>query len=262
MAAATSAGNSLVLMQFTTSGWQPVENGQLIPYTTGVLGDQLAAITILNNANTASLGGSQFCVGYGTSVTEMNSAGRMQLVATIPGSGSAGTATDSCLLISDARVFAYAEANFSSIFAGAPTSGQYEQYDYRYYPDSQNFLGIDTSGVVNLFGPFTADALTPVGQVESFRSYITDWEATMVPISDARVFAFAEANFPDVFAGVGTPGQNQQYNYRYYPSTGYYLAVDTSRVVSIWGPVTNNVVTAVGPVESFRSDITAWEATR
>jgi hypothetical protein len=178
-ALAASAASSLVLMQLTQSaGWQPVMNGILIPYTTEVLGDQLAAITILNNANTGSLGGSQFCVGYGTSVTEMNSAGRMQLVATVPDPNAASAATDSCLLISDARAFAFAEANYSDIFAGSPTAGQYERYDYRYYPGSQNYLGIDTSGMVYVFGPDTGNELVSVGQLESFRSYITDWEAT------------------------------------------------------------------------------------
>lgn len=174
-ALAASAADPLVLMQLTTSGWQPVVNGQLLPYSTGVLSAQLAAITLLNNADTASLGGSQFCVGYGSNVTEMNSAGRMQLIATVPGQS---TATASCILISNARVFAYAEANYPSIFTGSATAGEYQQYDYRLYPDSQNYLAVDTDGMVFILGPFTGNVITPVGQVESYRTYILDWEAT------------------------------------------------------------------------------------
>lgn len=81
--------------------------------------------------------------------------------------------------ISDARVFAYAEANYPSLFAGAAMAGQYLQYNYRYYQDSGNYLGIDTSGVIYILGPYTGGVITAVGPVEFFRSYITAWEATM-----------------------------------------------------------------------------------
>lgn len=175
MALARAAADPLVLMQLTSSGWQPVVNGQLLPYSTGVLSAQLAAITLLNNADTASLGGAQFCVGYGSNVTEMNSAGRMQLIATVTGQS---TTTASCILISSTRVFAYAEANYSGLFAGTSTAGQYQQYDYRLYSDSQNYLAVDTDGMVFILGPFTGYVITPVGQVESYRTYILDWEAT------------------------------------------------------------------------------------
>ena len=83
--------------------------------------------------------------------------------------------------------------------------------------------------------------------------------APTAPISNARVFAYAEANFPSIFTGTATVGQYQQYSYRYYPATGNYLAVDTTGVISLLGPYTGNVLTAVGPVESFRAFITSWE---
>jgi hypothetical protein len=179
-----AAADSFVLIQLTSSGWQQVTNGQLIPYATGVLGDQLAAITILNNTNTTGLSGSQICVGYGTSVSDMTSAGRMQLIATIPDPTAKNTNTGSCnvtLPISDARVFAYAEANYASLFAGTATSGQttYQgnSYNYRYYPVSQNYLAVDTSGVISILGPVSGGVVSAVGPVESFRSVITTWEA-------------------------------------------------------------------------------------
>ena len=87
---------AFVLVQLTTSGWQLVQNGQLIPYATGVLGDQLAVQTILNGTNTTNLLGAQFCVGYGTSATEMVTAGRMLPVATILDSSSTTTSNGSC----------------------------------------------------------------------------------------------------------------------------------------------------------------------
>ena len=53
---------------------------------------------------------------------------------------------------SNSRVFAYAEANFPSIFTNAGTAGQYQQYLYRYYPASGNYLGIDPAGDVFILG--------------------------------------------------------------------------------------------------------------
>lgn len=79
--------------------------------------------------------------------------------------------------ISDTRVFAFAEANFPSLFTVPATAGQYKQYNYRYYPASGNYLVIDSSGVIFVLGMFTGGALTTVGQVESIRSHITAWEA-------------------------------------------------------------------------------------
>ena len=90
--------NAFVLVQLTSSGWQLVVNGQLIPYASGVLGDQLAAQTILNGTDTTHLMGAQFCVGYGTSASEMIAAGNVQLIATVPNSTPTGTATGSCLM--------------------------------------------------------------------------------------------------------------------------------------------------------------------
>ena len=80
--------------------------------------------------------------------------------------------------ISDARLFAYAEANYPSLFTGTATTGQYQQYNYRHYPASGNYLAIDTAGVISIMGTYTGGALTTIGSVESFRSYITAWETT------------------------------------------------------------------------------------
>lgn len=81
-------------------------------------------------------------------------------------------------------------------------------------------------------------------------------------ISNDRVFAYAEAKYSDYFPGPALNQQIQQYNYRYYPASGNYLAVDTSGNIFMLGPnLTNNVITLVGPVKNFESAIIAWEAT-
>ena len=97
--------NAFVLVQLTASGWQLVENGQLIPYASGVLGDALAAQSILNNANPSNLQGAQFCLGYGlgdASAAEMIAAGRLQPVATIPDPNATSTTTGSCFVFNPA----------------------------------------------------------------------------------------------------------------------------------------------------------------
>lgn len=99
---ALSASDPFVLLNLTSSGWQPVVNGQLIAYASGVLGDQISAQTILDNADTTNLKGAQFCVGYGTSAAEMIAAARMRAVATIPDPNATGTAVVSCIVADSA----------------------------------------------------------------------------------------------------------------------------------------------------------------
>jgi hypothetical protein len=51
-------------------------------------------------------------------------------------------------------------------------------------------------------------------------------------VSDAdRLFDWAEVVYPGLFSRPGTAGQYLQYTYRYYPSTGNYLAVADGRVI-------------------------------
>lgn len=79
-------------------------------------------------------------------------------------------------------------------------------------------------------------------------------------ITNNQVFAFAEANYPGLFAGAASTGQYMQYNYRYYPATGNYLAVDDLGVIHLLGPSTGNAIQRVGPVADYASAITAWES--
>jgi hypothetical protein len=80
--------------------------------------------------------------------------------------------------ITNAEVFAYAVAKYPTLFPGTATSGQYQQYDYRYYPGSQNYLAVDTSGMVYVLGPVSGGAITAVGTAASLAPVISAWEAT------------------------------------------------------------------------------------
>ncbi len=91
-----TSGTTWLLVQKTSTGWALVVNGQLIPYATGVLGSLNSAMSILNNTDPTKLLGSQFCVGYGTSDTEMITSGRMQAVAIIPDATGNAATNGSC----------------------------------------------------------------------------------------------------------------------------------------------------------------------
>lgn len=128
---------------------------------------------------------------------------------------------------SAARVFAYGEANYPGIFTGPAAAGEYLQYNYRYYGASGNYLAVDTAGVIYILGPYTGNVITPVGPVESLLSYITDWEATMVPytITAQDVFGTCEL-YGSSFDGVLTPtGQANIYTTVFVGGTAISLTV-------------------------------------
>ncbi|MDP2829984.1 MAG: hypothetical protein Q8O37_15440 [Sulfuricellaceae bacterium] len=116
---AAADGNSFVLVQMTSSGWKLVVNGQLIAYSSGVLGEQQAALTLLNNTNVSNLVGAQFCVGYGSSEYEMIMAGRMLPVATITSSSTiSNSASGNCNVAASAPA-----ARFTGLWWNANESG-------------------------------------------------------------------------------------------------------------------------------------------
>lgn len=85
---------------------------------------------------------------------------------------------------------------------------------------------------------------------------------TAFAVTDAEVFTWAEANYPDYFPGTPEAGQVQQYDYRFYRGSGNYLAVDTNGMIYVLGPISGNEIASVGTVASFADTIIAWEATQ
>jgi alpha-tubulin suppressor-like RCC1 family protein len=103
MRTTATPGTTYTQYQLTPSGWQPVVNGQLIPYVTGVLGSQLAAQTILSNTDTTAIPGAEFCLGYGSSASAMIANGTVRSVVSVAGA-PVGTVV-SCLPSSTGGVF-------------------------------------------------------------------------------------------------------------------------------------------------------------
>lgn len=89
------------------------------------------------------------------------------------------------------------------------------------------------------------------------------WAASSaLAVSNAQVFAYAAGNFPSLFSGPATAGQYLQFDYRYYAASGNAVAVDTSGVIFLLGPVSGNVLTSVGPASAYADIIGAWAATQ
>lgn len=125
--------------------------------------------------------------------------------ATLTGERSPSDAA-SAAEISAARLFAYGEANYPTIFKGSATSGQYLHYNFRYYPGSGNYLALDTAGVVYILGPFTNNEITSFGPLESLLGSITGWEAVTLPYTIAiQNIGPCEDGAGDFFEGVLTP---------------------------------------------------------
>ena len=82
-------------------------------------------------------------------------------------------------------------------------------------------------------------------------------------VTNNQVFTFAVANYPSLFSGTPTGGpitlQGKQYDYRYYPTSKNYLAVSNGEVF-LMGPATGGAISDIGPVATFDSSITSWQA--
>jgi len=74
------------------------------------------------------------------------------------------------------RVFNFAQANFDEFAKGPFEEGVFEQYSYRYYRETGNYLAIDTSDVIWMFGSATNLALVSIAPVEFYRELINSWE--------------------------------------------------------------------------------------
>jgi hypothetical protein len=75
-----------VLAQLTSTGQlQAVSASSLQAYLTGVLSGQGQAVTVINGAVAANIGGATFFVGYGVNASSMLSSGLNRGVVTVPG---------------------------------------------------------------------------------------------------------------------------------------------------------------------------------
>lgn len=80
-------------------------------------------------------------------------------------------------IVTNDQVFAYVAANYPTLFTGTPTSGTYSGYDYKYYPVTGNYIGINNGGVY-LLGPVTGGSIKLYATVSDLTPAISQWEVT------------------------------------------------------------------------------------
>ena len=77
-------------------------------------------------------------------------------------------------------------------------------------------------------------------------------------VTDSQFFAFAQANYPELFGGTEIDGQYLQYHYAYFPASGNYLVVDGGGNVFAIGPITGNQLLTLGALSTFEPLVSAW----
>lgn len=154
---AITGSNSFVLIQLTSSGWQPLVNGQLIPYASGVLGDQLAAQTILYNADTTNLKGAEFCLGYGTSADQMVVAGAMRTVVTIPDPNATSGGTASCIVVASmtTTTTTTAPATTTTTTVASATTTTQSPFATRGFTQGWNLVGNSSDAPIDVTNTFS-----------------------------------------------------------------------------------------------------------
>ena len=81
-----------------------------------------------------------------------------------------GINSTAALAISNAELFAYAQASYPSIFSGTASAGTYRQYTYQYYQGSGNYLAVDNNDKIFMKGSFTHDAISEVGTLADYQN--------------------------------------------------------------------------------------------
>lgn len=84
----------------------------------------------------------------------------------------------SATAVTNSQVFAFAEANYAAFFNGTGQDGTYDQYSYRYYPATGNYLAVGSNGRVYALGAFTGNQILDVGALTDYTSAITAWESS------------------------------------------------------------------------------------
>ena len=79
-------------------------------------------------------------------------------------------------------------------------------------------------------------------------------------VSDNILFAFIEANLPELFPGTPQTGVVQGYNFRYYAATDVYVALDLNGEIFMYGPQTSYTVQSLGLVDMYAQEILGWES--
>jgi arylsulfatase A-like enzyme len=180
------------------------------------------------------------------------------------------TAWEAELSVANDRVFAYAEMNYPSIFSGVPSTGTYQQFHYRYYPDSGNYLAIDTHGRIFMLGPYTTNMQTDIGSVADYADAISAWEKTLtypnilfVIMDDVGIDQMKSFGYGGLTAPAMTNIDQIASNGIRFRNTWSMPACSPSRAVLFEGrfPLRTQVNGALGPEDIANSMVSPFEMT-
>lgn len=124
-----------------------------------------------------------------------------------------------------------------------------------------DFTHMPKNCLLSTHSPYSGVNMNAILRTITLLSFAT-FSAQAAAVSNSQVFAFAEANYTSFFNGTGQDGTYEQYNYRFYPATGNYLAVGNDGGIYALGPFTGNQILYVGPLTDFTPAITSWESSQ
>lgn len=159
------------------------QNTLAVGGATTVLASASSGLAVSFSSSTPSI-----CTVSGTTVTAIAS-GICTIAANQSGNSSYSAATQvtqnitittSSSTVTDAQVFAYAAANYPSLFSGTISTGQYQGYDYSYYAATGNYLAVN-AGTIYILGPASNNQILSVGTVVAFTPIINAWLTTQPP---------------------------------------------------------------------------------
>jgi hypothetical protein len=163
-----------------------------------------------------------------------------------------------------ATLIPWAEQAYPQYFYGSAQSGTYQDFTFRYYPASGNYIGLRNGDMVYVYGPVFDGDLLYVGTLGSLGSQAgASGASTTTPVtlsSDQRaLLSWAQGQYPQMFSGTSQDASDGTYTYRYFPSTGNYVMFAGGRVY-LRGPAAGGGTQDLGLASGFTCQVTPTAA--
>ena len=127
----------------------------------------------------------------------------------------------------DEDIFTYATARYPELFNGAASTGNYQNYHYRYFAGTGNYLAVN-AGTIYILGPsLTGGKIASAGTVAAYAPAIEAWKTQSCQSSTAGTYN-----------GTATGGHNGSINLVLTAQAGSSSIYDTNGSISMGGYVT------------------------
>jgi hypothetical protein len=163
-----------------------------------------------------------------------------------------------------ATLIPWAEQAYPQYFYGTAQTGTYQDFTFRYYPASGNYIGLRNGDMVYVYGPVFDGDLLYVGTLSSLGNQAgASGGSTSAPVtlsSDQRaLLSWAQGQYPQMFSGTSQDASDGTYSYRYFPSTGNYVMFAGGRVY-LRGPAAGGGTQDLGLASGFTCQVTPTAA--